>query len=208
MDIAVVFFVPRLGAYGVVWGFAVLLNLFGAADRAAARNREAATTRRASGLLSRDARRDARVGADGDGRRRCADHLRRERAVGRLDHGHVLLQGAPARVLTVTVGYSVGEIRRHGAQIEVREQGEGPARCSGDAPTVHNTDTIKIVLVDVSFVDLDLGGGAFAPGATPEAEGASEIEIELSLDLGAADVFGTRRRRRVALGPPQGPTRR
>ena len=100
-------------------------------------------------------------------------------------------EGAPARVLTVTVDDRVAEIRRRGTQIEVRAQGEDAERCSGGTPTVRNTDTMRIVLADLSFVDLDLRGGAFAPGATPEAEGASEIEIELSLDLGTVDVYGT-----------------
>ena len=55
-------------------------------------------------------------------------------------------------------------------------------------------------MASLSFVDLDLGGGAFAPGATPEPEGASEIEIELRVDLGAADLSGPPATT-MALGP-------
>jgi hypothetical protein len=41
---------------------------------------------------------------------------------------------------------------------------------------VLNTDTIR-VLADA--VAVRLGGGSFAPGMMPEAEGAPEIEIEV-----------------------------
>jgi hypothetical protein len=51
--------------------------------------------------------------------------------------------------------------------------------------TVNNTDTITVVGDDgdQERVTLDLGGGPFAPGATDEGDGTSEIEIHL--DLGA-----------------------
>lgn len=191
MDVGVLFF-TGVGAAFVVAGIATLLNLFGAADRAAANNRRGRDdpwrepgyypeTRggiRLWGLTAIVC--GAVVVAFG---------------VSELSEDSTAIScsytGAPARVLTVTVGDSVAEIRRRGKRIAVQEQGEGLARCSGDTPTVRNTDTIRIVLVDASFVDLDLSGGAFAPGATPEPEGASEIEIELSVDLGTVDVHGT-----------------
>jgi len=47
------------------------------------------------------------------------------------------------------------------------------------------------VLAELSFVDLDLSGGAFAPGATPEAEGASEIEIERAQTRSPQDAAET-----------------
>jgi len=100
--------------------------------------------------------------------------------------------GAPRNVLTVTVkDDAVGEIRRRGLGIAVRGQDEPLSLCAGGAPTVLNTDTIKVVLVELSFVDIDLSGGPFAPGATLETEGASEIEIQISSGLGVADIIGT-----------------
>ena len=100
--------------------------------------------------------------------------------------------GAPANVLTVRVtDESIGEIQRRGLDIAVRRRGGRFAACAGGAPTVLNTDTIRVVLVELSFVDIDLGGGPFAPGATAEPEGASEIEIEVRPGLGAADIVGT-----------------
>ncbi|HYH90570.1 MAG TPA: calcium-binding protein [Solirubrobacteraceae bacterium] len=100
--------------------------------------------------------------------------------------------GAPRNVLTVRVeGDGLGEIVRRGNEIRVRRTDGPTSRCTGGTPTVRNTDAIKIVLVDLSFVEIDLSGGPFAPGATPESEGASEIEIEINSDLGGAEVYGT-----------------
>jgi len=100
--------------------------------------------------------------------------------------------GAPMNTLTVRVsGEAVAEIKRQGIQLTVRDQGGPVIGCAGGAATVLNTDTIVVRLGDVDFVDVDLRGGPFAPGATLEGEGASEIEIEISTDLGAADIIGT-----------------
>ena len=95
-------------------------------------------------------------------------------------------------VVTVTVDRDgVGEIVRDGMEIAVREADGPRAACAGATPTVLSTDTIKVRLVGVSFADLDLTGGPFAPGLTPEGEGASEIEVEVSTTIGALDVVGT-----------------
>ena len=85
-----------------------------------------------------------------------------------------------SKVLTVTTsGEAFGEIQREGAQIQVGELLSGPRRCRGGDPTVRNTDTIRIVTRNWSFADIDLDGGPFAPGASPEADGSPEIEIEV-----------------------------
>lgn len=67
--------------------------------------------------------------------------------------------GAPVNTLTVRVNDdSVAEITRVGMGITVRPQ-DGPlTRCAGGTATVLNTDTIKVMLVDLDFVDLDLPG--------------------------------------------------
>jgi len=191
MDVGVVIF-TLVGAAFFVAGIAVSLNLFGAADRVAANNRRGRDNpEREPGYYpeTRGGMRLWGLMAIVCGAVVVAFGL--SEMSGDSTAISCSYEGAPARVLTITVGDSVGEIRRRGTQIAVRGQGEGPARCSGDTPTVRNTDTIRIVIAEVSFVDLDLGGGAFAPGATSEPEGASEIEIELSIDLGTAEVYGT-----------------
>ena len=100
--------------------------------------------------------------------------------------------GAPTNTLTVTAtGQSLGRIERSGQEIVVSELFGRPRPCSGGVPTVLNTDTIRTVTTLFSSVDLRLDGGPFAPGATPEAEGAPEIEIEFSGPDAFGHVLGT-----------------
>ena len=86
--------------------------------------------------------------------------------------------GAPSNTLTVRSDGALAEIARRGQRILVREYLERPRRCSGGVPTVLNTDTIEVLLEPDGFADLLLRGGRFAPGATAELEGDSEIEVE------------------------------
>jgi hypothetical protein len=103
------------------------------------------------------------------------------------------------RTLTVTVGLGVdhgGRVQRLGDEIVTvfeltffKKDRKGRLRmhrrvevdrCAGE-PTVHNTDTIRLLAVaeeDTDF-DISLEGGPFAPGATPESDGTSEIEISV-----------------------------
>ena len=56
--------------------------------------------------------------------------------------------------------------------------------CSGGDPTVHNTDRIVIdeaAVAGFTIVAFDLSGGQFAPGATPEPDGTSEIELQANM---------------------------
>jgi Ca2+-binding RTX toxin-like protein len=110
-------------------------------------------------------------------------------------------QGAPDNTVTFTIG--TGEdtltLRRADDEIQlvseyvygtVRGKGKHkrtvwhslflPAPCN-ETPTVHNTDTIRVQVDPEEEIDLDvsLAGGPFGPGATPEADGDSEIEIAL-----------------------------
>ncbi|HEX8105352.1 MAG TPA: calcium-binding protein [Solirubrobacteraceae bacterium] len=68
---------------------------------------------------------------------------------------------------------SIARIQRSGSAIDVDgcTAGETPA-------TVTNTDTITIS-GRLARVELDLSGGPLAPGASPEADGSPEIEIEV-----------------------------
>jgi len=95
----------------------------------------------------------------------------------------------PTNLLTVTTDRDgLAEIRRTGQEIRVRESGKPRQACSGGVPTVLNTDTIMVRVNGlVSFAELQLAGGPFAPGATPEPEGAPEIEVEFR----GSNPFGT-----------------
>jgi hypothetical protein len=46
------------------------------------------------------------------------------------------------------------------------------------ADGAQHTDTIRVLSPELAFPEVLLALGPFAPGATPELEGASEIEIE------------------------------
>ena len=101
--------------------------------------------------------------------------------------------GPPQNLLTITANRTADstEITRRGQEIVVREYLEPPIACLGGVPTVLNTDTVTFRLRG-GFPDASvlLAGGPFAPGATPEAEGASEIEIEFRGPVWAV-VYGT-----------------
>ena len=115
-------------------------------------------------------------------------------------------RGPPQNLLTVTADRgALGEIIRSGQKIVVREFLERPSPCQGGVPTVLNTDTIAVFPSgDDDFVDVLLGGGSFAPGATPETEGASEIEIEFEGRDAFGEVGGTRRADEFHWGPGAG----
>jgi hypothetical protein len=101
--------------------------------------------------------------------------------------------GAPQNLLSVTAERGAyAEIIRSGEEIVVWEFRRRPSRCRGGASTVLNTDTIRVFLRGVlTFVDVLLEGGPFAPGATPESEGASEIEVKFRGEEPFATVVGT-----------------
>ena len=74
------------------------------------------------------------------------------------------------------------------------------------AATTSNTDTISVSgnAGTVETLDIDMSGGAFAPGATPEATGTSDIELVTTLG-DASDlvvVHGTPGDDTIRLGPP------
>ena len=89
--------------------------------------------------------------------------------------------GPPQNQLTVTVtGLETNPVvRRSGDRIVVSRGLGSAATCSGGEPTVFTTDNVSVLLPPTAIAELRLGGGPLAPGATPEAEGASEIEVEL-----------------------------
>jgi hypothetical protein len=58
------------------------------------------------------------------------------------------------------------------------DDGHQPVSCTGPTPTVLNTDLVQITNAGASAATVDLRGGPFAPGFTPEPVGSSEIEIQ------------------------------
>ena len=63
------------------------------------------------------------------------------------------------------------------------------APCQG-APTVTSTDMI-VATVNGPQLDVDLSGGPFAPGATNEGDGSSEIEFQVDVVAGSVAVEGS-----------------
>jgi ELWxxDGT repeat protein len=74
-------------------------------------------------------------------------------------------------------------IRRSGSSLSVSNIDITDPTCGG--ATVANVDTVNVTGTSLpERVVLDLSGGAFAPGATPEATGVSDIEIDVDLGSG------------------------
>jgi Ca2+-binding RTX toxin-like protein len=113
--------------------------------------------------------------------------------------------GPAGNVLQISLpaGLFAGVVRT-GDQIEVQQAdhrgGRPSVDCSGPPPTVTNIDTVRVDVpspnggAETDFF-VDLGGGELAPGATPESDGASEIEIRDQAkpdpEIGYIEVMGT-----------------
>jgi hypothetical protein len=67
-------------------------------------------------------------------------------------------------------------VRRFGPEIRVLGLFGPQILCAG-SPTISNTDLIEISAKGLSEVDVDLAGGGFEPGFTPEPDASSEIEL-------------------------------
>lgn len=89
---------------------------------------------------------------------------------------------ATSHALSVTAtesGLTEGEavLSRVGDQISVSESLGPGVYCHG-SPTVTNTDSIKVIAAgSLSSATISLSGGPFAPGASPESDSSSEIEL-------------------------------
>src|SRR3954471_10606201 len=84
----------------------------------------------------------------------------------------------------------------NGDLIFTQDGGNPPITCAGggSVATTANTDRIAVFAQAKGASDgvvLDQARGAFAPGATPEADGNSELELALSGQSGHLSVFGT-----------------
>jgi hypothetical protein len=123
----------------------------------------------------------------------------RRRIQGRTRSGHCDLLVSPTTAAMNVMVHSWGEanaywLTRHDMRLLVRERvGRGSPRtvpCAGSAPTVNNVDRIAVresgppgsdLVPSSSIFVVDMSHGAFAPGATAEGDGRSEIETDLKL---------------------------
>lgn len=97
-----------------------------------------------------------------------------------------------SRTLSVIAsGGSEATIRRAGPEIRVSESFEPRLSCASVPVTVAGTDSIEALAKVGSSAWIELAGGSFAPGATPEADGSPEIEFTLS-GADFAEVIGGR----------------
>jgi RTX calcium-binding nonapeptide repeat (4 copies) len=83
-----------------------------------------------------------------------------------------------------------------GTALFTKDGGNPPLKCvgGGTVATTANTDRINVFAQAKGASDgvvLDQAKGAFAPGATPEADGNSELELALNGQSGHLSVFGT-----------------
>lgn len=102
------------------------------------------------------------------------------------------------KVASVVDSSGVSQLRVgvNGNVIFTQDGGNAPLNCVGGGivATTTNTDRIAVFAQAKGASDgvvLDQARGAFAPGATPEADGNSEIELALSGQSGHLSVFGT-----------------
>jgi hypothetical protein len=102
------------------------------------------------------------------------------------------------KVASVVDSSGVNQLRVgvDGDRIFTKDGGNLPLNCAGGGTvaTTTNTDRIAVFAQAKGASDgvvLDQARGAFAPGATPEADGNSEIELALTGQSGHLSVFST-----------------
>jgi hypothetical protein len=102
------------------------------------------------------------------------------------------------KVASVVDASGVNQLRVgvDGDQIFTKDGGNPAINCAGggSVATTANTDRVSVFASAKGASDgvvLDQSRGAFAPGATPEADGTSEVELALSGQSGHLSVFGT-----------------
>ncbi|MDX6662098.1 MAG: hypothetical protein QOG09_200 [Solirubrobacterales bacterium] len=101
------------------------------------------------------------------------------------DEGLPVLPQGNALIVQFSDQEDVGRVVRSGTAIKVFDAEDVLIPCSGGAPTVDNTDTIRFAgdgATEGSLGVLDLAGGPLAPGPTAESDGSSEIETQVHLD--------------------------
>jgi Ca2+-binding RTX toxin-like protein len=95
---------------------------------------------------------------------------------------------AATKTLSITDLSGSAKLRlvRVGDQIRIADGQAGTSFCAGgplQIADVHNTDKIQVFRDGLNApggLDIDMTQGAFGPGATPESDGSSEIEIAVT----------------------------
>jgi len=107
-------------------------------------------------------------------------------------HGEAVDCALTGSTLAVTLGAGgdLAKVRVNGATIEVRD-GTTLQVCSGGTPTTANVDLIDIddLSSGITTVEIDLLGGAMAPGLTDETGSSDEIEWDVNLGAGTTGTF-------------------
>jgi hypothetical protein len=103
-------------------------------------------------------------------------------------YGELGPPGPAGNVLAITTStpeLDVVAVQRSADQIAVSDDATGTqVGCAGETPTVTNTDTILLAGANGTSLAIDERGGPFAPGATDEGDGFSEIEFDLDWEDG------------------------
>jgi hypothetical protein len=99
----------------------------------------------------------------------------------------------------------VAAVQRSGEEVVVSDDVTGaPVACAGEAPTVTNTDAILLIGASGTGLAIDERGGPFAPGATDEGDGFSEIEFDLDWEDGLLALDSAPRGEGVSFGTVPG----
>ena len=91
---------------------------------------------------------------------------------------------AAEHTLTVRGRETILIKRQRASLVVIRpyEDGRPAIACSGARATTRNTDTVEVRLArGINHLLLGFGKGRFAPGATREGDGSSEIEFEVTV---------------------------
>jgi Ca2+-binding RTX toxin-like protein len=104
----------------------------------------------------------------------------------------------PDGLLDVTAIDAFTRVVRSGDEIQT-DNGHGVIKCAGPSATILDTDLIQVTHTGRSADVIDLRGGPFAPGASPEAQGVPEIEFQY-VGQTFLNVRGTPTADRLAFG--------
>src|SRR5436190_7512996 len=83
----------------------------------------------------------------------------------------------PDHLLSVSAADAFTRVARSGEQIQI-DDGHALVSCAGAPANVHNTELVQISHTGRSADTVDLGGGPFEPGFSPEPTGIPEIEFQ------------------------------
>jgi Ca2+-binding RTX toxin-like protein len=112
--------------------------------------------------------------------------------------GTCVYDSVDERVLVTALDLGTFQLRRRNAEIVFKKSGTPGYESCGDA-TVNNTDLIEFVDESDSgqaWFIINQSRGSFAPGSSPESEGASEVEFNVETGSpygGGLEVYGTSR---------------